>query len=57
MHAATDMAMLAEVVKESPYAAGDSDLDAVDAIVAEQATRDAYRGELAGLLASYRALR
>ena len=50
-------AMLAEVVKGSPYASGQSDLDALQALVTGQASRDGYRAELASLLERYRGLR
>jgi Ca-activated chloride channel family protein len=54
---AVAMAMLGEVVKESPYAQGETDLDAVDGLVQPQASRDAYRTELVDLLGKYRASR
>jgi hypothetical protein len=53
---AVAMAMLAEVLKTSPYASTE-DLDAIETIVAEQSTRDRYRSELATLLQTYKALR
>jgi hypothetical protein len=52
---AVGMAMLAEVLKQSPYAQS-ADLDAIEAVVSEQADRDPYRTELADLLETYRTL-
>jgi hypothetical protein len=42
------------VLKGSAYAS-DEDLDAIEQLVGAQAERDAYRGELVDLVASYRA--
>jgi Ca-activated chloride channel family protein len=53
---AVAMAMLAEVIKGSPYASA-GDLASIEEIVAEQKTRDAYRAELASLLEKYKSLR
>jgi Ca-activated chloride channel family protein len=53
---AVAMAMLAEVVKGSPYSAP-SDLNAIATTVSAQASRDAYRTELADLFTKYRALK
>jgi Ca-activated chloride channel family protein len=52
---AVAMAMLAEVLKGSPYASSE-DLAAIERLIGVQAERDAYRGELVDLVAKYRAL-
>ncbi len=53
---AVSMAMLAEVVKDSPYAL-ESDLDAIHDTITTQAPRDTYRSELAELFTILRAMR
>jgi len=56
MRWAVAMAMFAELLKGSPYAHA-GDLSVVSALATAQASRDAYRAELVGLLEKYEILR